>query len=318
MKDKKTLLEILPKELQSRMAEESLVYADLQEIRLRMYKPVIVLMQGEEFFLKEEGGVTQEREKSYCVSRKALQDMLEFVTGYSLYAFEDEVGQGYLTIRGGHRVGLAGRVLVREGEVSTMKNITCLNMRIAHEIKGCADLLLHFLIEGDRLCNTLLVSPPGMGKTTLLRDLIRQLSDGCEECKGMTVGVVDERSEIAASYLGIPQNDVGVRTDVLDGCPKAEGMRMLLRSMSPKVLAVDEIGGEDELSAMRYAMYGGCKILATVHGDTYAQLQQKPVFTDILKQGFFERIVVLKGMPGKNQAMEIYDKKGKMVYGGSM
>lgn len=306
MQQKKQFLSILPEELQTRFLEHTIAYDSLQELRLRIQKPVMVRQRGRESFLADRGGITEQVRDAYILTKKAMRDMLEFISGYSLYAFEEEIKQGYLTIQGGHRIGIAGRVIIQDGCVKNIKNITYLNVRIAHEIKNCADVLMPWVMKNGMPCHTLLVSPPRGGKTTLLRDLVRQLSDGSRNHEGVSVGLVDERSEIAASYLGIPQNDVGIRTDVLDGCPKAEGMHMLIRSMSPQVIAVDEIGTAEELEAMRYAMYSGCILLATVHGESYEQLLRKPVLSQMLKEQFFERIVILEGYMGRGRIKQIY------------
>lgn len=249
---------------------------ELQEIRIRAERPVLILLDGREFFLGVSGellrgaGENQRiAESAYCVGRAELERFLNHICRYSLYAYEDEFRQGFLTAAGGHRVGIAGQV-VREGsgEIRTIKNISCINIRIAHEIRGAADRVLPFLYESGGFKNVLIISPPGCGKTTLLRDLIRQVSDGNIFGAGKTVSVVDERSELAGSWQGLPQNDVGMRTDVLDACPKTQGMMLLLRAMSPQVIAIDELGGAEELAALRMASYCGVGLLATIHGES--------------------------------------------------
>ncbi len=162
-----------------------------------------------------------------------------------------------------------------DGSIRTLKNISCLNIRISHQKKGAADAVLPGMYRMGRLKSTLIISPPGCGKTTLLRDLIRQVSDGNSYGRGMTVGVVDERSELAGSFLGRPQNDVGMRTDVLDGCPKETGMLLLLRSMSPEVIAIDELGSDGELCALMQAAAMGCRILATAHGEDRRDVERR-------------------------------------------
>jgi stage III sporulation protein AA len=160
----------------------------------------------------------------------------------------------------------------------------------------------------EGIYNTLIVSPPGCGKTTLLRDIIRLISSGAH---GVTVGVVDERSEIAACYLGIPQNQLGIWTDVLDACPKAIGIPMLIRTMSPKVIAVDEIGGEKDVEAIRAGIYCGCAFVGTVHGETFEELQRKPVYKKMIEQELFQRYLILSGKPHICRVEAIYDEKGR-------
>lgn len=314
MQQEEQFLSILPEELQVRFVNGKIPYDSLQELRLRVQKPVMVRQKGREYFLAREKGLARDAKDAYILTKKVMRDMVEFISGYSLYAFEEEIKQGYLTIQGGHRIGIAGRVIVQEGCVRNIKNITCLNIRIAHEITGCANSLVPWVLKGGMPCHTLLVSPPRGGKTTMLRDLIRQLSNGGRSHRGVNVGLVDERSEIAACYLGIPQNDVGIRTDVLDGCPKAEGMHMLVRSMSPQVIAVDEIGSAKELDAMRYAMHSGCVLLATVHGESYGQLQKKPVMARMLREQFFERVIILEGYKGRGTILQVYSADGTSLY----
>lgn len=162
--------------------------------------------------------------------------------------------------------------------------------------------------------HTLIISPPGCGKTTLLRDIVRQLSNGGIRRRGMTVGVVDERSEIASCYMGIPQNDVGSRTDVLDCCPKDRGMIMLIRSMSPEILAVDEIGGMEEVDALRYAINCGCKMIATVHGSSMDDIRRRYAISNLVDGKVFERYIILDKSRGVGSVAGIYDMEGISLF----
>lgn len=153
--------------------------------------------------------------QAVIVTPEDIKETMALVSNYSLYAYEDEIRQGYITIKGGHRVGIAGKTVLENERVKTIQYISFMNIRLSHQVKGCANQVLPYIINEGRLCHTLIISPPCCGKTTMLRDIIRQVSES-----GQSVGVVDERSEIAACYLGIPQNELGIRTDVLDGCPK--------------------------------------------------------------------------------------------------
>lgn len=298
----KEVLSIFPAKMQALIRGLGLSEENLQEIRLRAGRPLLALCAGREY------------RSGQAVSLDEMQETLAYLSGYSLYAYEDEIRQGFLSLPGGHRVGLAGRAVMDSQRVKTLTEISSLNVRFAHEMKGCADPVLPYLWEDGRLMHTLIVSAPGKGKTTLLRDCIRQISDGSAEHEGLTVGVVDERSELAGSFRGVPGNDMGLRTDVLDGCPKAEGMMMLIRSMSPRVMSVDEIGGRGDLEALRYAMHCGCVLLATVHGSSAEELKRKPVLRKMMKEKLFERFVILyaAGRPGR--VARILDGSGQTLW----
>ncbi|GMQ57769.1 stage III sporulation protein AA [Vallitalea sediminicola] len=284
----------------------------LQEIRLRVNKPLIIRMDNKEYFLDQNKLVTSSK-KAHIITEKDLKDTMEFISNYSLYAFEDELRNGYITVDGGHRVGLAGKVVVENNRVKTIKNITCINIRISHEIKGCANKVIPYILEDNKVYHTLIISPPRCGKTTLLRDIVRQLSNGVNNSVGITIGVVDERSEIGGCYRGIPQNDVGIRTDILDGCPKTEGMLMLIRSMSPEVIAVDEIGSSNDIEAIDFVINAGCKMICTVHGSSLIEVKNKPILEKLIDKNIIERFIVLESKNGVGDIKKIYDKQGKMI-----
>lgn len=264
----------------------------LEEIRLRIGAPLNVTYDSHSLFLSETGTFCT-AEKAYFVTAAEVRETMDYLSSYSRYAFEEKIRQGFLTIQGGHRIGLCGRTVVEGGHVKTISPVSCLNIRIARQVEGCGRKVVVWLWENGQLQDTLIVSPPGLGKTTLLRDLIRFLSDGEGE-RAYTVGVVDERSELAACYQGIPQNHMGSRTDVPDGCPKDQGMMMLLRTMSPQVIAVDEVGSEADCSAMEAAMNSGCRILATAHGVSLEEIKKRPVFGRWLEERRFGRYVVIE------------------------
>lgn len=278
-------------------------WENIQEVRIRVGRPVTLLSDGRE--LTVEG----------AADRQLIRDILEILSKHSLYAFEDEIRQGFLTVEGGHRVGLAGKAVTeKDGTLRTIRDISALNIRLAHEKKGCADRMMPYLYGTDgTVSDTLILSPPGAGKTTLLRDMIRQVSEGTRFGAGCPVSVVDERSELAACFQGIPQHDLGSRTDVMDACPKVCGMYMMIRSMSPQVLAVDEIGTAEDLEAVRYVMNCGCRILATIHAGSVEDLRLRPVLSEMMREKMFSRYVVLAKQPGPGTVLGIYDAAGKAV-----
>jgi len=296
-----TLLQLFPLEKREFWKIVADCQEQLQEIRLRVNKPIIVIQKGQEYFLDERGSFTGKRERAQHITEKELDALLKHICHYSPYAFEDEIRRGFITVEGGHRVGIAGQVVLEgESAVRTIKHISCMNIRISHEIKGVADKILPYIYEKGHVKNTLIISPPGCGKTTLLRDMIRQISDGNDYGPGISVGVVDERSEIAGSYLGIPQNDLGIRTDVMDACPKGLGMMLLLRSMAPGVIAIDELGGREDMEAVKQAAYCGSRIVATIHGLGLEDYAKKMMQGDRAMEEIFECVLILgkeKGCP---------------------
>lgn len=216
------------------------------------------------------------------------------ITKHSVYRLEEQLKRGYLTIEGGHRIGLAGQAVVKNGSVSSMTNLSFFNIRIAKEKKGTADRLLPSLYQ-QRWKSMLVIGPPRSGKTTLLRDIARVAGTGNEKRRipALKTCIVDERSEIAGCLNGVPQLDVGKRTDVLDACPKSEGMMMMIRSMSPDVLIVDEIGRMEDAQALSEALNAGIAVIATVHARSLDEAVRRPVIRQIKESGLFELYVEL-------------------------
>lgn len=314
MDKKEEIIKIFSKNIRNILTQVSVDFEQVQEIRLRVHAPLLMICKNQEFYITPSGNLSKRAEEAYLVSRQELKEILEYMSNYSLYAFEEEMKQGFITIQGGHRIGIAGKTIADEHGIRSMKFISFINVRLSHQIKGCATGLLPFLFEHGNVLHTLIISPPRCGKTTLLRDTIRQISNGTGRVPGLTVGVVDERSEIGACYQGVPQNELGIRTDILDCCPKAQGMLMLIRTMSPRVIAVDEIGSREELEAIEYVMNCGCKLIATVHGSSIEDVKQKPVLRKLVQERWFERYVILNNQGKIGNISQIYDSRGNRLY----
>ena len=303
---KAQILNILAKNVRRIVERDVPDVSGLQEIRLRTGQPLRILRGNRETVLPEGG-------QPHIVTKEEMRETMEYISHYSLYAYENELRQGFLTVEGGHRVGVAGKVIMEKDKVENIQYISSVNIRVSHEVLGGADRLLPYITKNMQGCHTLIISPPCCGKTTLIRDLIRQISDGNQYVKGCSVGVVDERSELGGCYLGIAQNHLGTRTDILDCCPKAEGMIMLIRSMSPQVIAVDEIGTSEDIHAIEYAMQCGCKLIASVHGLDMDEATKKPVLGELIRRRMFERYVVLGNGEKPGEIRGVYDERGSVL-----
>lgn len=269
----------------------------IQEIRIKIQKPIILYTDRGEIILSRD------------VTKEDFKFIIQRISNYSIYAYEEEIKQGFITLKGGHRVGIAGECVMENNKIKTIKNISSLNIRISKEVIGCSKEVIKYIVDDNNIKNTLIISPPKCGKTTILRDITRILSSGSQSLKGKKVVVIDERSEIGASYNGIPQMNLGIRTDILDNCLKREGMLMAIRSLSPDVLICDEIGTKEDIDALNTAFNSGVNVVVTVHGSNLSDIKERKIFDDFLSSGIIERIIVLSNRLGVGTIENIYSLK---------
>lgn len=311
--------EILPKPIRQLISAMPMAQKQMiQEIRLRVYQPLEICLADGILYLNDRG-TTDRPDRAYITSAVDCAQMLQTISNHSLYAIEEQLRQGFVTIAGGHRVGVTGKVISEQGKVRTIQNITSFNIRIAKQVRDVAIPILADLYDSirKRPYHTLIVSPPQCGKTTLLRDIICQFSRGNSALTipSHKIGVVDERSELAGCVHGVPQADLGSRTDILDACPKAEGMMMLVRSMSPQIIAVDEIGTESDAIAVDEVLHAGISMITTAHAYSIEELTERPIMREMVSKRIFDRYVVLTKIPRVGTVQGIYDKNKMRLSG---
>lgn len=261
------------------------------EIHMRLGKPLCIHYSDGCFYINPRGNLTVIPTSAVRVTREHIDEALEIATASSVYSVRDEIKNGFITIAGGHRIGITGTAVVKGDKVSFIKDISGLNYRLAGEVIGAADKVMPFILNDGVIKNTLIISPPGAGKTTMLRDIVRQLS-----YKSFRVSVVDERREIAALYEGRSSFDLGFSTDVLEGVNKADGMLMVLRSMSPDVIVTDEIGTGADIDALEKITNSGAAVIATIHGRNLEMIKRREDLRRMLK--FFDLAITLSKRKG--------------------
>ena len=294
------ILDYLTENIKSEIKKYIYGLHDIEEIRLRSNKPIILKnSEGNNILI-------------HIVSKEELQETFQKICEHSIYSYQKQICEGFITIKGGHRVGITGSCVIVNSKIININYISSLNIRIAREKKNVSNNILKYVIDGKDIKNTLIASKPGCGKTTLLRDLVRKLSTGIEEFnfKGKTCGIIDERGEIAAMYKGIPQNDIGILSDVLENSSKSDGVRMLIRSMCPDIIVCDEIGRKEDVDAIDYAMCSGVKGIFTAHGKNLNELYLNNEIKYLLDESIIETIIFLDDKK-RGEIKEVYNLNNK-------
>lgn len=304
------ILRCLPKPIYNALTRLSIMQlSEITELRLTAMRPLLVYTRGGFFFLTELGQPTANHGNALQVTKENITETFGLMCESSVYAKKEDIKQGFITLEGGHRAGICGSAVIQDGLLTTLKDISAINIRIAHQAIGAADGIMDKITGIGGIYNTLIISPPGCGKTTLLRDIARQLGSGYGSSPALRVGIADERGEIAAVYKGIAQNNVGVKTVVMDSCPKVQAMLMLLRSMGPEVIITDEIGSVNDVEAINSVLNAGVKVIASIHGFNVNDILNKKHIASLIGKSGFSCIVTLskKHGAGTVEGIDYYD-----------
>ena len=293
------------------------VVEELEEIRIRSGLPLMGVFAGFDRFIGRDGFLSENPQHSLIVTSQEVKDLFYLLCDHSVYAYQEDICRGFITLKGGHRAGICGTVVYEGDRIKGMRDISSVSIRLSHQLKGCARDIFKYVIRGrNDIYNTLILSPPRCGKTTVLRDLCRLISQGLGKDKftGLRTAVIDERSELGASYRGIPQNDLGPRTDILDGCRKSEGIELVLRSMAPHVIIVDELGSPRDADAVRMAWNAGVRLIATAHAFGLEDFKERMGAGQLASGSGFERIILL-GMKNGKRWTKVMDSNGRELSG---
>lgn len=277
----------------------------VDEIRLRTERPLSFVSGSSIRYIGCDGKYIEgdALDKAYIVSRNELMGVYRAICENSVYAYIDEIRNGFVTVRGGHRIGFVGKAICdSDGRIENFRDINAVNIRIAREVKDCAKDIVNQIYCDGRVRSALVISPPSGGKTTVLRDITRILS-----YKGMKVGVADDRGEISAMYHGVPQNDIGINTDVVENAEKSYGIEILQRTMSPAVIVTDEVVTEREVKAICCAAGAGISIIASIHGDGFDEVLSKPICEPMFKNKVFDILVRIAARSDSGTETEVME-----------
>ncbi len=271
------ILKYLPSKFKRLLTFTELHYAE--ELRMRKGLPFVINFSDNSYFITKNSVLTKDIKRAVMVTNEDINEALELIVKSSLYTAENSLRQGYVTIEGGNRIGICGSAVINNSNISSIKNISGLNYRIAKEIDGASDKLIDVIYKDNKVSNTLIISPPCCGKTTILRDVAKKLSK-----TGLKVCVADERNEICAVSDGFLGFDLGYSLDVLEGAPKGDAFSILIRSMSPDVIITDELGGMEDFLAVKKAIHSGVNVIASIHANSKDELiKNNPELTSLFK-----------------------------------
>ena len=301
---------ILPYDIYSVI--KTLKYSGIYELRLRADKPCVINYFNNLYYLSR-SGLTDKKTEAIICDIQDIQNVINSASNYSLYAINEQLKSGFITINGGVRIGIVGQVVTENNQIVTLKNFSGLNIRFPHQVKGSADKVIDYLLDGEDFLNTLIISPAGIGKTTLLRDIIRQLSGYYNK----NILVIDERNEISSTVNGVMQMDLGDFCDVIVASTKFDGFVNGIRSMCPNIIATDEIGSKQDVLALEYACTCGVNIVATIHAKNLEQFLQKEDMKTLIANKAFKRYIILSNMKGKGTVENIYDENLTLIFKGA-
>jgi stage III sporulation protein AA len=286
---KEEILAYMPENLKPIIGKVFDLKIQIEELRFRAGRPLIVATPTGSYKIMPDGSLSKMIVGAYIVTQYDIRQIFRLITDNSIYCNINDIKQGFITLAGGDRVGIAGKGVFSDGKIVNLKDISSLNFRIASQQIGAANEIIHDIVKNHHIISTLIVSPPGVGKTTVIRDLARQISD-----IGYKVALVDTRNEISATACGIAQNDVGTNTDIFVNVPRAEGIIMSISFMSPDVIMADEISTLEDVDAMLNGFGSGVKFIATAHAQNASEARGRSVLIPLFGADKIEQIISLK------------------------
>ncbi|MEG2584578.1 MAG: stage III sporulation protein AA [Oscillospiraceae bacterium] len=283
------ILEYMPDKMRTMLSKVfDITHDNLEEIRIRIGRPLIIKASGMSYAVSEESLLTSDFASGYIVKYLDTKAIFNAICENSVYAYLEEIKQGFITIKGGHRVGFVGDGVASNEKMENFRHISSINIRIAHQVFGVSDMVMDKIIVDKNVINTIVIAPPGVGKTTWLRDIARNISNA-----KFATAIADDRGELAAMYKGVPQNDIGLETDVMFGVPKPLAMVMMLRSMSPMVMISDEISTSDDVAAVLSVVGTGVNLIASSHGETLKDIMERNILQPLFTQKVFKQALIL-------------------------